>query len=165
MRRPTTKRDLVESLWTARLDITIMTYLATPENRSNFGSSERKTHVSGMGGSDGVHGQTTSFVGGSSKGGHLVGGDLGAHLQRSLRMKEIQERVRNRNMTCKGIVMVSTSQIQRIGRTWLVGSSQRIRPCDLWQGHDRMHGTQAEPGEVRPSTNREPLLPACRFDR
>lgn len=61
--------------------IAVLTYLRTVKAGSNFGTAERKTHVSRVSGSDGVHGKTTGLVGGSGKGGHHVGFDSGAHLE------------------------------------------------------------------------------------
>jgi hypothetical protein len=46
--------------------------------------------MSGVSGSDGVHGKTTRLVGGGGKGGHLVGLDGGAHLE-NIALKEWYE--------------------------------------------------------------------------
>lgn len=49
-------------------NITIkFTHLHTVKGGSDLGSTKRKTHVSGVSGSDGVHGKTTGLVSGSGK--------------------------------------------------------------------------------------------------
>mmetsp|Transcript_18439 Transcript_18439/g.41040 ORF Transcript_18439/g.41040 Transcript_18439/m.41040 type:complete len:735 (-) Transcript_18439:56-2260(-) len=61
----------------------VVLHLAAVKNRSNLGTSERKSHVATVGSGDGVHGQTTCLVGGSGEGRGLV--DLRGglrHLQR-----------------------------------------------------------------------------------
>ena len=56
------------------------TYLGAVEGGTDLGGTEGKTHVAGVGGGDGVHGQTTSLVGGGGEGGLGVNIDGGAHL-------------------------------------------------------------------------------------
>ena len=57
-------------------------YLRSVKNGSNFGASKGKTHVSRVGGSNGVHGKTTGFVGSGGKSSLSVnlGGSIG-HLE------------------------------------------------------------------------------------
>ena len=57
------------------------TYLRSVKNGSNLSGTKRKTHVSRMSSSNGVHGKTTSFVGGSGKSGLGVTVHSGAHLK------------------------------------------------------------------------------------
>jgi hypothetical protein len=63
---------------------TIETYLGSIKDGSNLGGSERKTHVTGMSGGDGVHGNTTSLVGGGGKGGLGLGINGSAHHKRGV---------------------------------------------------------------------------------
>jgi hypothetical protein len=44
------------------------THLHSEKSGANLGGSKRKTHVTRVSGSDGVHGKPTSLVGGSGKG-------------------------------------------------------------------------------------------------
>ena len=57
------------------------TYLRSVKNRSNFSASKRKTHVSRVSGGNGVHGKTTSFVGGGGKSSSLVDLSGSTHLK------------------------------------------------------------------------------------
>jgi len=45
----------------------VVLHLRSVKNGSNFGASKGKTHVSRVGGGNGVHGKTTGFVGGGGK--------------------------------------------------------------------------------------------------
>mmetsp|Transcript_10914 Transcript_10914/g.16470 ORF Transcript_10914/g.16470 Transcript_10914/m.16470 type:complete len:430 (-) Transcript_10914:162-1451(-) len=60
----------------------VVLHLRSVKNGSNFGASKGKTHVSRVGGSNGVHGKTTGFVGsgGKSSLGVNLGGSIG-HLE------------------------------------------------------------------------------------
>mmetsp|Transcript_20994 Transcript_20994/g.34638 ORF Transcript_20994/g.34638 Transcript_20994/m.34638 type:complete len:622 (+) Transcript_20994:383-2248(+) len=60
----------------------VVLHLRSVKNGSNFGASKRKTHVSRVGGSNGVHGKTTGFVGSGGKGSLCVNisGSIG-HLE------------------------------------------------------------------------------------
>ena len=60
--------------------IQLFTYLGAVEGGTDLGGAEGKAHVAGVGGGDGVHGQTTSLVGGGGEGGLGVNIDGGAHL-------------------------------------------------------------------------------------
>ena len=45
----------------------VVLHLGSVKGSSNFGGSKRKTHVSGVGGGNGVHGKTTGFIGSGGK--------------------------------------------------------------------------------------------------
>ena len=70
-------------------------YLRSVKNGSNFGASKGKTHVSRVGGGNGVHGKTTSFIGGGGKSGLGVGIDSSAlqdsWLRKSTNPKKIKK--------------------------------------------------------------------------
>ena len=63
-----------------KANVQLSTYLGAVEGGTDLGGTEGKTHVAGVGGGDGVHGQTTSLVGGGGEGGLGVNIDGGAHL-------------------------------------------------------------------------------------
>ena len=72
-----------KSIWArcyGRVQLITFTYLRAVEGGTDLGGTEGKAHVAGVGGGDGVHGQTTSLVGGGGEGGLGVNIDGGAHL-------------------------------------------------------------------------------------
>mmetsp|Transcript_13216 Transcript_13216/g.27334 ORF Transcript_13216/g.27334 Transcript_13216/m.27334 type:complete len:530 (+) Transcript_13216:643-2232(+) len=56
----------------------VVLHLGSVKGSSNFGGSKRKTHVSRVGGGNGVHGKSTGFIGGGGKSGLGVGIDSSA---------------------------------------------------------------------------------------
>lgn len=66
-------------------------YLGSVKGGSDLGGTKGKTHVSRVGGSNGVHGKTTSLVSSSGESGHLVRLDGSAHPENIARLlKEIE---------------------------------------------------------------------------
>mmetsp|Transcript_10183 Transcript_10183/g.28581 ORF Transcript_10183/g.28581 Transcript_10183/m.28581 type:complete len:741 (+) Transcript_10183:131-2353(+) len=58
----------------------VVGHLGAVEGGTDLGGTEGKAHVAGVGGGDGVHGQTTGLVGGGGEGGLGVNIDGSAHL-------------------------------------------------------------------------------------
>ena len=70
-----------KSIWArCYVRVQLFTYLGAVKGGTDLGGTEGKAHVAGVGGGDGVHGQTTSLVGGGGEGGLGVNIDGGAHL-------------------------------------------------------------------------------------